>query len=62
MNMNRRLVPMLALTGTLLFSAPIMAADLIVNLGHEKTLTLDVAMQNAHHGEPGFRERWAENF
>jgi hypothetical protein len=25
-------------------------------------LPLDVAMQNAHHDEPGFWDRWAENF
>jgi hypothetical protein len=25
-------------------------------------LPLDVAMKNAHHDEPGFWDRWAENF
>ena len=25
-------------------------------------LPLDVAMENAHHDEPGFWEHWAENF
>ncbi|CAN0624495.1 conserved protein of unknown function [Burkholderia multivorans] len=25
-------------------------------------VTLDVAMKNAHHDEPGYWERWAENF
>ncbi|WP_119157761.1 hypothetical protein [Caldimonas tepidiphila] len=25
-------------------------------------LTLDVAMKNAHHDEPGFWERWADEF
>ncbi len=44
MHMNRRRVPMLALAATLLFSAPIMAAELIVNLGHEKTLTTEALL------------------
>lgn len=25
-------------------------------------LTLEIAMKNAHHDEPGFWDRWAENF
>ena len=25
-------------------------------------LSLEIAMQNAHHDEPGFWEKWAENF
>ena len=25
-------------------------------------VTLEHAMQNAHHDEPGFWERWADNF
>ena len=25
-------------------------------------LTLEIAMENAHHDEPGFWEEWAENF
>jgi hypothetical protein len=25
-------------------------------------LTLEIAMQNAHHDEPGFWDKWAENF
>jgi hypothetical protein len=25
-------------------------------------LSLEIAMQNAHHDAPGFWEKWAENF
>jgi hypothetical protein len=25
-------------------------------------LPLEIAMENAHHDEPGFWEKWAENF
>jgi mono/diheme cytochrome c family protein len=44
MNLHRRWIPMLALAGTLLLSRPIMAAELIVNLGHEMRLTTEALL------------------
>src|ERR1700740_1669007 len=41
MNKNRRLTLMLAVVGTLVFSRPIIAAELIVNVGHETKLTTE---------------------